>query len=62
MSRDNILTAAAVERLIADGQTIVVYEDSILRLDGWMDRHPGGRLAVLHMVGRDSTDEMKAYV
>ncbi|KAM0193031.1 hypothetical protein ACHAPA_003993 [Fusarium lateritium] len=61
MSRDNILTAPAVERLIADGQTIVVYEDSVLRLDGWMDRHPGGRLAVLHMVGRDATDEMKAY-
>ncbi|KAF4448509.1 hypothetical protein F53441_8095 [Fusarium austroafricanum] len=61
MSRDKILTAAAVERMIADGQTIVVYEDSVLKLDGWMDRHPGGRLAVLHMVGRDATDEMKAY-
>ncbi|KAF5240585.1 hypothetical protein FAUST_4263 [Fusarium austroamericanum] len=61
MSRDNILTAAAVERMIADGQTIVVFEESILKLDGWMERHPGGRLAVLHMVGRDATDEMKAY-
>lgn len=60
MSRDNILTAAAVERMIADGQTIVVFEESILKLDGWMERHPGGRLAVLHMVGRDATDEMKA--
>ncbi|KAJ4014228.1 hypothetical protein NW752_005947 [Fusarium irregulare] len=61
MSRDKVLTAAAVERMIADDQTIVIYEDSILRLDGWMERHPGGRLAVLHMVGRDATDEMKAY-
>ncbi|RKL09650.1 Delta 8-(E)-sphingolipid desaturase [Fusarium oxysporum] len=61
MNRDKILTAAAVERMIAAGQTIVVFEDSVLKLDGWMDRHPGGRLAVLHMVGRDATDEMKAY-
>ncbi|KAF4968188.1 hypothetical protein FSARC_4378 [Fusarium sarcochroum] len=61
MNRDQILTASAVERLIADDQTIVIFEDSVLRLDGWMDRHPGGRLAVLHMVGRDATDEMKAY-
>ncbi|KAF5693053.1 delta-5 delta-6 fatty acid desaturase [Fusarium globosum] len=60
MNRDKILTAAAVERMIAAGQTIVVFEDSVLKLDGWMDRHPGGRLAVLHMVGRDATDEMKA--
>ncbi|KAJ4248720.1 hypothetical protein NW762_012558 [Fusarium torreyae] len=61
MSRDQILTASAVERLIADDQTIVIFEDAVLRLDGWMERHPGGRLAILHMVGRDATDEMKAY-
>lgn len=62
MDRDQILTARMVEGMIADGSTIVVYEDMVLKLDGWMDRHPGGRLAILHMVGRDSTDEMKAYV
>ncbi|KAF7561233.1 hypothetical protein G7046_g2937 [Stylonectria norvegica] len=61
MARDAILDASVVDALIADGQTIVIYEDMILRLDGWLDRHPGGRLAIMHMVGRDSTDEMKAY-
>ncbi|KAH7133180.1 fatty acid desaturase-domain-containing protein [Dactylonectria estremocensis] len=61
MDRDQILNPCDVDSLIADGQTIVVYEDAVLRLDGWMDRHPGGRLAVLHMVGRDATDEMKSY-
>ncbi|KAF4464591.1 delta-5 delta-6 fatty acid desaturase [Fusarium albosuccineum] len=61
MGRDQILTPRAVDGMIADGHTIVVYEDYVLRLDGWMERHPGGRLAILHMVGRDATDEMKAY-
>ena len=62
MGRDQILTAHAVEGMIADGHTIVIYEDMVLKLDGWMDKHPGGRLAILHMVGRDATDEIKAYV
>lgn len=62
MDRDQILNPCDVDNLIADGQVIVIYEDAVLRLDGWMDRHPGGRLAVLHMVGRDATDEMKSYV
>ncbi|UPK98775.1 hypothetical protein LCI18_009710 [Fusarium solani-melongenae] len=61
MGRDQILTARKVEGMIADGHTIVIYEDMVLKLDGWMDKHPGGRLAILHMVGRDATDEIKAY-
>lgn len=60
MDRDKILTPRAVEGMIAEGQTIVIYEDFVLRLDSWLDKHPGGRLAILHMVGKDATDEMKA--
>ena len=48
--------------MIANGQTIVIFEDVVLRLDSWLEKHPGGRLAILHMVGKDATDEMKAYV
>jgi delta8-fatty-acid desaturase len=62
MGRDQILAACAVDGMIADGHKILVYEDMVLKLDGWLDKHPGGRLAVLHMVGRDATDEIKAYV
>ncbi|KAH8881145.1 fatty acid/sphingolipid desaturase [Thozetella sp. PMI_491] len=61
MDRDRILTARAVEEMIAEGRTIVIFEDFILRLDSWLDKHPGGRLAILHMVGKDATDEIKAY-
>jgi delta8-fatty-acid desaturase len=60
MQRDGILTARAVEDLIANGHIIVVFEDYVLKLDNWIAKHPGGRLAILHMVGRDATDEIKA--
>jgi len=44
--------------LIADGQTIVIYEGHVLKLDSWLWKHPGGQLAIQHMVGRDATDEI----
>jgi hypothetical protein len=62
MNRDKILEPQVVEGMIADGHIIVIFEDIILKLDSWLHQHPGGRLAILHMVGRDATDEIKAYV
>ncbi|OAA55292.1 delta-9 acyl-CoA desaturase [Niveomyces insectorum RCEF 264] len=61
MDRDKILDPEAVADLIAQGHTIVIYQDCVLRLDSWLDRHPGGRLAIMHMVGRDATDEIEVY-
>lgn len=59
MDRDTIITPREVEGMIADGSAIVIFEDNVLRLDSWIDRHPGGRLAIMHMVGKDATDEIK---
>ena len=58
MDRNRIFFRREVEALIADGHVIVIREGRVLQLDGWLDKHPGGRLAVLHMVGRDATDEI----
>ena len=58
MDRDQIISATAIRRLIASGKHIVISEGRVLQLDGWLDKHPGGRLAIKHMVGRDATDEI----
>ncbi|CAD0040848.1 unnamed protein product [Aureobasidium pullulans] len=58
MIRDQVLSAAAIEQSIDEGHIIVVHEGYALKLDGWLNKHPGGRLAILHMVGRDATDEI----
>ncbi|PHH89730.1 hypothetical protein CDD83_5402 [Cordyceps sp. RAO-2017] len=60
MDRDKVLSQRAVEALIADGHVVVIFQDYVLRLDSWLRKHPGGELAILHMVGRDATDEMTA--
>ena len=58
--RDQVLGRGQVESLIAQGNTIVIVDDQVLRLDPWLQYHPGGDKAILHMVGRDATDEVNA--
>ena len=58
MHHSRVLSAREIEGLIADGHLIVIYEGSALKLDNWIEKHPGGRLAILHMVGRDASDEI----
>lgn len=58
MSRHPIIAPQDIERRIDQGEPVVIYEGYALHLGEWINRHPGGRLAILHMVGRDATDEI----
>ena len=60
MTSTRIVPRREIEGLIAAGHLLVIKKGWILQLDGWLANHPGGRLSVLHMVGRDATDEINA--
>ena len=47
-----------IQELIANGSTIVITRGRVLKLDAWLNDHPGGRLAIQHMVERDATYEI----
>jgi delta8-fatty-acid desaturase len=53
-----VLSRREVEGLIADGKSIVILDQRALRVDAWLKHHPGGAKAIMHMVGRDATDEV----
>ena len=55
------MTRAQLAERIAQGETLVLHRRKIYKLDRWLERHPGGELAILHFVGRDATDEIEAY-
>lgn len=61
-NRNRIVSRLEVEHLIANGHKIVIHNDRVLQLDTWIPKHPGGDMVVLHMVGRNATDEINAYV
>ena len=55
-------TRDQVAARILAGENLIIYNENILRIpSSWLDAHPGGRLALLHFVGRDATDEINAY-
>ena len=58
--KENILSRRAVEGLIAAGRTIIILDAKVLKVDAWLKFHPGGDKAIMHMVGRDATDEVNA--
>ena len=59
MDCDRILSPRLIGEMIAEGQAIVIFEDYVLQLNSWLSKHPGGHLAIQHMVGKDATDEIK---
>ncbi|KAL8965155.1 MAG: hypothetical protein Q9183_004001 [Haloplaca sp. 2 TL-2023] len=61
MRQVRIYTRSDIESLIQAGDSIVINDGAVLRLNKWLDYHPGGRLVIQHMVGRDATDEISIY-
>ncbi|CAJ2508772.1 Uu.00g137980.m01.CDS01 [Anthostomella pinea] len=55
-----LMSRREVEALIADGRSIFILDQHVVKADPWLQYHPGGDKAILHMVGRDATDEVTA--
>ncbi|KAF4550552.1 Delta 8-(E)-sphingolipid desaturase-like protein 2 [Elsinoe fawcettii] len=61
MAPSNLLTVETIKARVDAGETLVIYEGGVLKLDNWLQKHPGGQLAIKHMVGRDATDQIQIY-
>ena len=59
--KDTVLSRREVEDLIAQGRSIIIVDNKVLKVDAWIPFHPGGEKSIQHLVGRDATDEVNAY-
>jgi delta8-fatty-acid desaturase len=59
--KSKILSRREIEAQIANGRSIVIVDNKVLKVDTWLPYHPGGDKAIRHMVGRDATDEVHRY-
>jgi delta8-fatty-acid desaturase len=48
--------------MIADGRKLIILDQYVVKADPWLTYHPGGDKAILHMVGKDATDEITVLV
>jgi len=60
MDHKPVLSRRQIEGLIAAGRTIIIVDHTVLKVDAWLPYHPGGDKTIMHMVGRDATDEVNA--
>lgn len=60
--KSKVLSRREIAAQIANGRSIVIVDNKVLKVDAWLPYHPGGDKAILHMVGRDATDEVTRYV
>jgi delta8-fatty-acid desaturase len=60
--KETLFSRRQIEGLIADGRNVMIVDQKVIKADAWMAYHPGGKKAIQHMVGRDATDEVTAYV
>jgi sphingolipid 8-(E)-desaturase len=60
--KEAVLSSREIEGLIADGKYIFILDNKVIKADAWVNYHPGGLKAIQHMVGRDATDEVTAFV
>ncbi|KAJ2664149.1 hypothetical protein IWW48_000918 [Coemansia sp. RSA 1200] len=51
-------TTGELRRRIGQGEYLVIIDGLVCKLNGFVGKHPGGPLAIQHMVGRDATDEV----
>lgn len=56
-----VMSRREVAAMISEGHTIVVIDQHVLKLDSWLKYHPGGEKAIMHLVGRDATDEVRGW-
>jgi delta8-fatty-acid desaturase len=55
-----LMTRDEIEALIAEDKHITIYHNQVIKMDPWMPYHPGGDKAMLHLVGKDASDEIDA--
>lgn len=60
LRNNRVWSRREIEGVIADGRKIIILDGQALKADTWLPYHPGGDKSVLHMVGRDATDEITA--
>ncbi|EWC45523.1 hypothetical protein DRE_05381 [Drechslerella stenobrocha 248] len=59
-TEERVWSRREIENLIAEGRKVIIVDGKALKVDPWLPYHPGGDKAIMHMVGRDATDEVTA--
>ncbi|KAI8144048.1 delta-6-fatty acid desaturase [Fennellomyces sp. T-0311] len=56
----NTFTLDEIQERVKQGDALFIYEDKVYRVNRFLSKHPGGELAIRHVLGKDVTDEIRS--
>lgn len=59
--RDQVFTHEDVEKEIANGRKLIIYDGKVVDVTNFVDRHPGGELVLQHAMHRDATALIRVF-
>lgn len=57
----DVISPAQFHNSLADGKHWIVIDGTVYDVSRWFKSHPGGKLVLLHSVGRDVSEAFEAY-
>ncbi|KAI7875600.1 delta-6-fatty acid desaturase [Lichtheimia hyalospora FSU 10163] len=55
-----VLTQQQVQERVKQGEALFIFEHQVYKVDRFIHKHPGGELAIRHVLGKDVTDEIRS--
>ncbi|CAO3650728.1 unnamed protein product [Cunninghamella blakesleeana] len=55
----NSITTEVFEARVKQGEALFIFDNKVYKVDDFVEKHPGGSIAIKHGVGHDVTDEIK---
>jgi delta8-fatty-acid desaturase len=59
--RERIWTQQELDKELLNGRKIIQFEDGLYDMTYWINQHPGGKLAVERVLGKDATDIVRLF-
>ncbi|KAI9249509.1 fatty acid desaturase-domain-containing protein [Phascolomyces articulosus] len=56
----NGLTRLDIQERVKQGDALFIFENKVYKVNRFMKKHPGGELAIRHVLGKDVTDEIRS--
>lgn len=60
MSPRQVITQQEVQERVKQGEALFIFENKVYKVDRFLNRHPGGEMAIRHVLGKDVTDEIRS--
>lgn len=52
------ITQKDLSERVKQGEVLIIFNEKVYKVDRWIKSHPGGELAIRHVIGKDATDEI----